>query len=433
MKRTRISYLILALSVMFLISVSCRLTDIPLQIVRQLIPQRSTKTLIQLSSETPAAGTTSTHTLEPTAAEALMIDYKDTFMHRGNLERTGVYQSPGPKESPSLIWKFKAEDSIYSSPAIFEGVAYFGSHDGNLYAVDITTSEALWVFNTDDRVISSPAISNGAAYFGSDDGNLYAVDITTGEVLWVFNTGDWVSSSPAISDGMVFFGSYDGFLYAVDAQTGEEVWRFEVAGLDDPDSGLHKAVSSSPAISNGVVLFGSNQAGGASKELFFYAVDVKTGQKLWEYPICNSMTSPVVYEGSVYFGGFFNFFGLDIESGSIVMTLFFDTNIISPAAVFDGVVYFGCDFGLLHAVDLRTVTEKWNFYSGSVTPISTAPSVADGVVYFGSNNGLLSALDIQTGQALWEFETGEWITTSPVISAGVLYFGSADGYLYALE
>ncbi len=34
-----------------------------------------------------------------------------------------------------LIWSYQTDANIYSSPAVVNGVAYFGSYDGNIYAV----------------------------------------------------------------------------------------------------------------------------------------------------------------------------------------------------------------------------------------------------------------------------------------------------------
>ena len=48
-------------------------------------------------------------------------------MFRGNLERTGVYQTKSIKKLSALKWKFKTEDWVDSSPAISDGVVYFGS------------------------------------------------------------------------------------------------------------------------------------------------------------------------------------------------------------------------------------------------------------------------------------------------------------------
>src|SRR5256885_8041715 len=70
-----------------------------------------------------------------------------------------------------------------------------------------------WKFATGDRIVSSPVIDNNRIYFGSDDGNIYAVDAETGRQIWKRGTKGPVSSTPAIAGQMVYAPSYDGRLY----------------------------------------------------------------------------------------------------------------------------------------------------------------------------------------------------------------------------
>src|SRR2546423_12731837 len=42
---------------------------------------------------------------------------------------------------------------------------------------------------------------------------------------WIFETGDDVSSQPTVVGGVIYFGSYDGKEYAVDAKTGAKIWE----------------------------------------------------------------------------------------------------------------------------------------------------------------------------------------------------------------
>jgi outer membrane protein assembly factor BamB len=77
-----------------------------------------------------------------------------------------------------------------------------------------------------DVFLSSPVVVKNTVYFGSGDGNVYALDAATGEQRWKFKTGDVVHASPAFADGVLFFGSWDSYFYAVDAATGKEKWRF---------------------------------------------------------------------------------------------------------------------------------------------------------------------------------------------------------------
>ena len=96
-------------------------------------------------------------------------------MFRANLQHTGVYETKGVHQLNELKWAFKTEGPIRSSPAVADGVVYFGSYDGNLYAVDIKTGKEKWRFKTGGKIFSSPAVADGVVYFGSHDGKLYAV------------------------------------------------------------------------------------------------------------------------------------------------------------------------------------------------------------------------------------------------------------------
>ena len=92
-----------------------------------------------------------------------------------------------------------------------------------------------WKFTTDNHVESSPSIgSDGTVYFGSDDGNVYAVD-ASGNQKWKFTTlgSSIVRSSPAIgADGTIYFGSEGGRsyagIYALNPD-GTQKWYFRTA------------------------------------------------------------------------------------------------------------------------------------------------------------------------------------------------------------
>ena len=141
-------------------------------------------------------------------------------------------------------WRFKTGGTVWSSPAISNGIVYVGSVDNNLYAIDAVTGKEKWRFKTGGD-LWSPAISNGVVYVGSDDNNMYAIDAVVGTEKWRFGTGGIVMS-PSVSNGTIYVGNNGGDLYAIDAVMGTEKWRFGMGG----------GVSSSQVISKGVVYFG---------------------------------------------------------------------------------------------------------------------------------------------------------------------------------
>ena len=159
-------------------------------------------------------------------------------------------------ETGRQIWKRPTSGPVPCTPAVANGMVYAASYDGKFYALNAQTGAIKWKFATGgerrfeakgihglepktqtmadqyDIFLSSPVVMQGAVYFGSGDGNLYALDAASGELKWKFKTGDVVHSSPAYVDGTLYFGSWDSFFYAVDAATGKEKWRFH--GGEDP-------------------------------------------------------------------------------------------------------------------------------------------------------------------------------------------------------
>src|SRR5687768_10848915 len=118
-----------------------------------------------------------------------------------------------------VLWTYQAGESVESSAAIANGVAYVGSMSGELHAIGLRDGRARWKYRAApaDRGIgeSSPAISGGLVYIGDLAGTLHAVDASTGKAAWTFKTQGEIKSSPVVSGGTVLIGSYDGHLYGL--------------------------------------------------------------------------------------------------------------------------------------------------------------------------------------------------------------------------
>src|SRR5205814_6599502 len=57
-------------------------------------------------------------------------------MFRGNAAHTGTYQGVAPRELHRLKWKFPTGARVVGSPVMQDKIIYFGSDDGNVYAVN---------------------------------------------------------------------------------------------------------------------------------------------------------------------------------------------------------------------------------------------------------------------------------------------------------
>ena len=129
---------------------------------------------------------------------------------------------------------FASGRTITLTPGSWAQFRYSARHLGTnpyetvLSPSDVTGLHQDWSFATGNGVISSPAVVNGVAYFGSYDGKVYAFNGATGAELWSFDTTGGIDSSPAVAGGVVYVGSYFG-VYAIKAATGTKLWSFPTA------------------------------------------------------------------------------------------------------------------------------------------------------------------------------------------------------------
>ncbi|UCC88400.1 MAG: PQQ-binding-like beta-propeller repeat protein [Anaerolineales bacterium] len=331
-------------------------------------------------------------------------------MYKGGPQRTGAYDVKGPKHG-ELLWQFTTKSTIMTTPVVVDGVAYVGSQDGFLRALDSHTGEEKWKFDAGRPVLSTPAVARGTVYFGSgciggsdyclrrragSDYYFYALDRQTGQEKWRFQVGGGVASSPLIAHGLVYFGSEDQHLYALDSRTGQQKWRFTTEDV----------VWGSPAMADGVVYFGAGcYLCTTSEDRHLYAVDSQTGREMWRFETGDWVEStPVVADGVVYFGsGDTHVYAVDSQTGQEKWRFKTEGGVQDSLALSAGVVYVGSRDQHLYAIDSRTGQELWKVETGGASLYG--PAIADGVVYFGSNaTSDLYALDSQTGQVLWRFQ-----------------------------
>lgn len=411
-------------------------------------------------------------------------------MFRGGASHDGVYNAQAPRQFHRVKWAFPTGDRVVSSPVMQDGVVYFGSDDGNVYAVDAKDGRQLWKRATGGAVSATPAIAGETLYVGSFDGRFYALNARSGAVRWKFTTGgerrfeakglhgmtpktqtffdpfDVFLSSPVVAEGRVYFGSGDGNVYGLDAASGEMRWKFATGDV----------VHASPAYADGVLYVGSFDSR-------LYAVDARTGRELWRFqggedPLVHNQvgfqSSPAVVDGVVYTGcRDSNLYAIDARTGKEKWRVNNAGSwvITSPAVVNGKVVYATSDSSLFHIVDAKDgkplVKQSTKAY------VFSSPTVAGDIVFTGVMNGTLEARDLATGELLWDFRTeasrenAAWALTadrrfnmamlyrstagdsqivatarqlavgsmfsSPLIADGVVYVGSTDGNLYALE
>jgi outer membrane protein assembly factor BamB len=347
-------------------------------------------------------------------------------------------------------WKFATHVRITSSAAVDNGTVYFESYDGNFYALSDATGLLKWKFATAgerrfagkhlhgsqpegesmpdpfDFYLSSPAVWNGAVYFGSGDGNVYALDANTGIAKWKFTTGNVVHASPAVADGVVFIGSWDSFFYALDATTGKEKWRFKTG--EDTKIYNQVGIQSSAAVVDGVAYFGCRDSN-------LYALDAASGKQKWVFNNKGSWVigSPAVHAGKVYFSTSDSglFYSVDAKTGAQISSAKYIWPMFSSPTISGNMLYIGSHDGKLRAIDLATNNLAWTFQTDGSKENGPALTKEDGSPKYEAAFTEDFYDNMVTGVA--KMMTVGAVLSSPVVVDGVIYFGSADGNLYAVR
>ncbi|HVT39302.1 MAG TPA: PQQ-binding-like beta-propeller repeat protein [Gemmatimonadaceae bacterium] len=203
-------------------------------------------------------------------------------------------------------WTAQTHARVRATPAVANGIVVVGSFDGRVYAFDLATGAARWTFHTagdtidqsqytfDRRSVqSSAAIADGVAFVGSRDGGVYAIDLATGVGRWrVSHRGSWILGSPAAAAGRVYDGSSDGhFVQAVDVASGRELWR----------QSTDASVIASPLLVGDALIVATMLKRGGQGDLL--ALDAGTGAIRWRLQLGDQvLSSPVAADGELYVG-----------------------------------------------------------------------------------------------------------------------------------
>ena len=350
----------------------------------------------------------------------------------------------------ALRWRYATRGAVDSSPAVAEGIVFAVSRDGRLHAVDATTGSAKWTFATGgerrftapgihgaqprtetmpdpfDVFLSSPAVSNGIVYFGSGDQHVYAVDAGTGTLRWQYRTGDVVHATPAVVNGIVYIGSWDRNLYALDARNGALVWKFETG--DDKEIYNQIGIASSAAISSDTAYFGCRDG-------HLYAVDIETGTLRWAHDTHKGwvIASPALHRGVVYFptSDGQRFKALDAKSGATILDFANKAVSFSSPAVVGSTVLYGTSDGWLHAVDTASGQRIGDFQTDGSKENAAGYLDAEGRI---DDAKLYSDITLDAMMVgLSRMYTLGSVLSSPVVVDGTVFFGSTDGNVYAVR
>lgn len=347
-----------------------------------------------------------------------------------------VEKTPGV--NPKTKWKFKTQGPIRGSSVADNTTIYFGSSDGNLYAVNKTNGELLWKFKTESPITSTPAVSDNLVFVSTTNNTLFVLSRTNGKLVWKYETQtsvpsywewDYYTASPVVDGGRVYMGSGDAHLHVLSLD-GKLIWKYKTNGR----------IRAAGLIKEGRVYQPSNDGN-------VYVLNAADGKLLWKFE-----TDGAKYDSRKFGWDRNSIYAAPVIQDSLMIVASRDGKTYAvntttqkkkwdftygptwamSAALEHNVAYIGwSDNSLLSAVDIVTGKEKWKFQSGSL--VYTKPFLTSSDLYFGSADENLYCLQKSTGEKRWAYKTRGCVYSSPIADSNTIYFGSDDGYFYAIE
>lgn len=376
-------------------------------------------------------------------------------------------------------WVFPVNEAVVSTPAYVDGVVYFGSWEGIVYAVDADSGEEIWRHDARALVGEESAwaqrgigirgglnVTDGRVYVGDTAGYLTVLDAADGAMVWRERLYDHLHSrlfgAPKVHEGAVYSGVscleessirldplYNGYTFRgsvvrLDAMSGSLAWRFFTIPVEASQIGTKYddrpvygpagvCVWASPAVdperSTVYVTTGQGYTGplehlGHAESLI--ALDQASGEVRWSWQAAPGASDLYTNER---LGGDDEGPGVDFGSAPVLF----------GGADGNRWIAAGQKNGQVHVFDPASGEKLFD------------TSIGDGGILFGFASdgeriftgrsfraGAVTSIDGATGEILWQTDSAEGSTAAPVTLAGprddlVVFAGTTAGILQAYD
>ncbi len=403
-----------------------------------------------------------------TGARQRATGFANWPMFRGDLTHTGVSPETGISTTTASTltpgWSASLGTASYSSPAVVnlkslgEPVVFAGGSSG-VSAYQASSGTLLWSFPAGAQVNSSPAVLNGVVYFVSTAGTMYALNAKNGALRCSFAIGQFTETSPVVTedpDGsgpVVYFGTspslpQQGSEYAIYGPGNThgsctQDWAFHGWTIHPGGSWSPPAYGTN-ANGTPVVVFGSENIDNS-----VYAINANTGAKIWTYRTSKTTAdndvgaSPTISapgvngfaDGVVYVLGKDKVtYAFNLTTGALIwqhaLAVGTAGDVCGIALVGD-TIYVCSDTGV-YALNATTGAQVWHVISNRAFYASPAVVGAPGqqVLITMNITGSIYALNLANGNTVYIHNAdsaGIW--SSPAVSQNTIYITGKDGKL----
>ena len=183
----------------------------------------------------------------------------DTTTFGGGVAALGnrVYVSTGYAEVLALdarngkrLWRRSVPGPLHAPPTVADGRVFAVTIDNELVVLAADDGRILWTHNGLPETAgllggSSPAVEGDIVVVAYSSGEIFALRVENGRALWTDNLASArsldaltaladIRGRPVIDHGLVFAISHSGRMVAIDLRTGDRVWEQDIGGSYTP-------------------------------------------------------------------------------------------------------------------------------------------------------------------------------------------------------
>ena len=178
---------------------------------------------------------------------------------------------------------------IWSTPTVYQGVAYFGDFSKQVHAVSIADCRPVWEQPTTlgGAIVSPFLIVRGKLYTGTFDRSYYEIDLNTGSASKLFEGGRWFWARSATDGQRIYAPNMDGNIYAYDLSSNRVIWTYPGGKGNEP-------ILAEPVVVDGELVYASDSG-------VMVVLDALSGNRLWDRKIANDVRAPITTNGRLVF------------------------------------------------------------------------------------------------------------------------------------
>lgn len=279
-------------------------------------------------------------------------------------------------ENGQVAWTYPDEDSqdraLYATPLVEGSSVFLADYSGRLTRLDIGggSPEEAWSTSVNAQVVATPALEDGTLYVATDEGRIVLLEVAEGSIIDTIDTSDRrIWGAPALRGDTIYVGDLDnGVTVALDVTSGERIWEQEISGPTAADLTLDGDLLFAPAFDQHV-----------------HALEVANeGAERW------------AFEGDGWFLG--------------------------RPVVRNDAIFVASMNGFVYAIDRVTGAELWSFEAPD-GQFRGSPVTVGGHLVAAARDGRVFALDMETGAVAWEQDaTNEGnVNADPLVIGNNIY------------